>query len=265
MRAARVAQRDALQERHHHVGGGVVFPEAVDLDQRRMVEAGQQARLVDERAQADRVGLGERARAHRDLRPGAARGERRRHVFLERDLALERVVAGRGRRCRSRRRRARAGSRTRRSACPAAARRGRFRTAATEGLLRVGGWVLIESVGAATAPGDRELTAAPRPGPPSGGGRARSTASGVENSALPHRSHPQSMRNPWPPSSSTFPPARRSASPFPAASTPAPRCTGCAARARSPTPTPPTSASPTSPTTTTSRAGRCSTAPRRRA
>ena len=57
---ARVAQRDALQVRHHHVGGGVVFPEAVDLDQRRMVEAGQQPRLVDERAQADRVGLGER-------------------------------------------------------------------------------------------------------------------------------------------------------------------------------------------------------------
>ena len=36
-------------------------------------------------------------------------------------------------------------------------------------------------------------------------------------------------------------------------------------RARSPTPTPPTSASPTSPTTTRSRARRCSTAPRRRA
>ena len=54
------------------------------------------------------------------------------------------------------------------------------------------------------------------------------------------------------------PPRRpeRSASPSPAASTPAPRCTGCARRARFPTPTPPTSASPTSPTTTRSRAGR---------
>jgi argininosuccinate synthase len=42
-----------------------------------------------------------------------------------------------------------------------------------------------------------------------------------------------------------FPPARKSASPSPAASTPAPPCTGCAPRAPSPTPTPPTSGSPT--------------------
>ena len=44
-----------------------------------------------------------------------------------------------------------------------------------------------------------------------------------------------------------FPPARKSASRFPAASTRAPPCTGCAPRARSPSPTPPTSASPTRP------------------
>ena len=50
-----------------------------------------------------------------------------------------------------------------------------------------------------------------------------------------------------------FPPARRSASRFPAASTPAPRFTGCARRARFRTPTPPTSDSPTNPTTTRSR------------
>ena len=71
---------------------------------------------------------------------------------------------------------------------------------------------------------------------------------------LPFRLIPETP--PWPPSSKTSPPARRSASPFPAASTPAPRCTGCARRARSPTPTPPTWASPTSPTTTRSRARR---------
>ena len=91
---ARVAQRDALQVGHHHVGGGVVFPEPVDLHQRRVVEAGQQTRFVDERTQPDRVGLGERGRAHRDHRPHTARGERRRHVFLQRDLALQRVVLG---------------------------------------------------------------------------------------------------------------------------------------------------------------------------
>ncbi len=93
--AARVAQGHAPQVRHHHVRGGVVFPELVDLDQRRVVEAGEQTRLVDEGAQADRVGLlGERARAHRDPRAPAARRERRRHVLLERDVTLERVVPG---------------------------------------------------------------------------------------------------------------------------------------------------------------------------
>ncbi len=91
---AGIAQGDALEVGHHHVGGGVVFPETVDLDQRRMVEAGEQPRFVDERAQADRVGLGEGARADRDLRPRAARRQRGRHVFLERHLALERMVVG---------------------------------------------------------------------------------------------------------------------------------------------------------------------------
>ena len=58
--------------------------------------------------------------------------------------------------------------------------------------------------------------------------------------------------------------ARKSASRSRAASIPAPRCTGCARRARSRTPTPPTSGSPTRPTTTRSRARRWPTAPRRR-
>ena len=61
-----------------------------------------------------------------------------------------------------------------------------------------------------------------------------------------------------------FPPARRSASRFPAASTRARPCTGCAARARFRTRTPPTSASPTNRTTTRFRGARCSTAPKRR-
>ncbi len=57
-----------------------------------------------------------------------------------------------------------------------------------------------------------------------------------------------------------FPSARRSASRFPAVSTRAPRCTGCARRARFRTRTPRISASPTSRTTTRSRGARCSTA-----
>ena len=64
---------------------------------------------------------------------------------------------------------------------------------------------------------------------------------------------------------SLFPPARRSASRFPAASIRAPLCTGCARRARFRTRTPRTSASPTNPTTTRFRARRRSTAPSSRA
>ena len=67
-RAARRLQRRALVERHHHVGGAVGFPEAVDLDQRRVVEARQQPRLVDEAAQAGLEGLAVALGAHR--RPG---------------------------------------------------------------------------------------------------------------------------------------------------------------------------------------------------
>ena len=176
MRAARVAQGRALQERHHHVGGGVVFPEPVDLDQRRMVEAGEQPRLVDERAQADRVGLGERARAHRDLRPGAARGERGRHVFLERDLALERVVVGEVDDAEAadaehaqdlELAEARAGRQ---------ARRGRCREAAT-GRLAEGGRMGAHRVGGgAAARGSASLPQAPARRPPSAGGRAHASA-----------------------------------------------------------------------------------------
>ena len=91
-RAARIAQGAARQVRHHHVGGAVVFPESVHLDQRRVIEARQQPRLLDERAQPDGIRLGERAGAHRDHRAQTARGERGRHVLLERDLAFERMV-----------------------------------------------------------------------------------------------------------------------------------------------------------------------------
>ena len=69
----------------------------------------------------------------------------------------------------------------------------------------------------------------------------------------------------WRRFSARCPRGRRSASPSRAASTRAPRCTGCARRARSLTPTPRTSASRTSRTTPRSRARRSPTARRRRA
>jgi hypothetical protein len=90
--AAHLAKRSPLQVRHHHIGGGVVFPEAVHLDERGVVELGEQARLVDEGAQADRIGFAERPRTHRDLRARAARREGGRHVLLERDFALQRMI-----------------------------------------------------------------------------------------------------------------------------------------------------------------------------
>ena len=91
---AHLAQRAALVVGHHHVGGAVVLPEAIDLDQRRVVEAGQHARFVDERAQAEGKGLGHRGRSHRHRQVAAAAGQRARHVLLERHFALERMVPG---------------------------------------------------------------------------------------------------------------------------------------------------------------------------
>ena len=66
----RVLQRDALVERHHHVGGAVRLPEAVHLDQRRMVELRQQLGLVDEALQAglERVAMALGLRLHRSCR-----------------------------------------------------------------------------------------------------------------------------------------------------------------------------------------------------
>ena len=94
-RGERRLQRRSLVVRHHHVGGAVLFPEAVDLDQRRMVEAGEQARLVDEALQAGAEGVEMALRLDDDRRrAGDARGHRRRHVLLDRDLALQRVVPG---------------------------------------------------------------------------------------------------------------------------------------------------------------------------
>ncbi len=89
-----VLERDAFVERHHHVGGAVRLPEAIDLDQRRMVELGQQPRLVDEALQPGLEGLAVPLRLDRDLGAADALRQRRRHVFLERDAAAERMVVG---------------------------------------------------------------------------------------------------------------------------------------------------------------------------
>ena len=81
-------------EGHGHVGGVVGFPVAVHLHQARRVEAGQQARLVHERAQPQGERFGMRLAVQRHLGPAGAAHQRRGHVFLDRHLALQRVVEG---------------------------------------------------------------------------------------------------------------------------------------------------------------------------
>ena len=86
-------QSRALVERHHHVGGAVLLPEPVHLDQRRVVEAREQPGLVDEALQAGLEGLlvpvglddDGGGRVH-------ARRHRGRHVLLDRNAALQRMV-----------------------------------------------------------------------------------------------------------------------------------------------------------------------------
>ena len=90
--ASHIARGVAEQVRHHHVGGAVGFPEVIDLHQRRMIEAGQQPRFVDERSQAHRIRFGIGRRSHRHHLALAARRERARHVFLQRHRALQRMV-----------------------------------------------------------------------------------------------------------------------------------------------------------------------------
>ena len=43
-----LAERAAPVVRHHHVRGAVRLPELMNLDERRMIEAGEQPRFVDE-------------------------------------------------------------------------------------------------------------------------------------------------------------------------------------------------------------------------
>ena len=86
---ARVLQRLAAVVLHRHVGGRVAAPETVHLDQRPGVEAGEQPGFAEERFEPLGEGLGEAPAAQRDRRPCAAPGERRGHVLLDRDVAMQ--------------------------------------------------------------------------------------------------------------------------------------------------------------------------------
>ena len=110
-----------------------------------------------------------------------------------------------------------------------------------------------------TAPRRRQRSATGR------ASRAASRAAGMRMTAILRIICGLRRAAAWRRFSARCPGGRRSASPSRAASTRAPRCTGCARRARSPTPTPRTSASRTNRTTPRSRGRRSPTARRRRA
>jgi hypothetical protein len=91
-RPARLHERHAGAVLHRHVGGAVRLPEAVDANQRGMVEGREQARLVEERVERALELLGALRRAGPDDAGRAARGELAGHELLERDLAQQRVI-----------------------------------------------------------------------------------------------------------------------------------------------------------------------------
>ena len=84
----------AAHHRHGHVSGAVGLPEAQDLQQRRVVEAGQQLGLVDKGPQAEPKTLGVGLRAQRDTHGLGAAGQGGRHVLLDRDFAFKGMIEG---------------------------------------------------------------------------------------------------------------------------------------------------------------------------
>ena len=88
-------ERRPFVERHHHVGGAVLLPEAVHLDQRGMIEARQQPRLGDEALQAGLVAIQMAFRDHGHRgRAGGPGGHRDRQVFPDGDPAVQDRVPG---------------------------------------------------------------------------------------------------------------------------------------------------------------------------
>jgi hypothetical protein len=96
----RFPQRVASVEGHDHVGGAALLPEAVDLEQRRVVELGEQAGFVDEAAHAEVEGFPVSFGQGDDGAVVLSCRQRRREVLLDGDDAFER----RGPRLRRRRR-----------------------------------------------------------------------------------------------------------------------------------------------------------------
>ena len=84
-----LAQRLALDQRHHHVGGAVGFEEVVHPYDGRAVEPSQGAGLVEEAFAAPRklLGMVGRVRQHRGA--ALAQRQRRRQILLDGDVPME--------------------------------------------------------------------------------------------------------------------------------------------------------------------------------
>ena len=91
---ARVLQRLAGVVLHRHVRRRVAAPEAMHLDQRPVIEAGEQPCFAEERFEARCAKVSAKPlRAQRHRGALASPGQRRRHVLLDRDVAQQHVVA----------------------------------------------------------------------------------------------------------------------------------------------------------------------------
>lgn len=93
-RASHGLQRGTVQEGHRHVGGAVGFPEAMDLQHRRMREPGEQLGFVDERSQRVHEGFDVRFQSHRDSIPIGTFDQMPRHELLDGHFAVQRMVPG---------------------------------------------------------------------------------------------------------------------------------------------------------------------------
>ena len=85
-----LAQRLALDQRHHHIGSAVGLEEVEDAhDRRRPVEPRQGARLVEKTFAAPRKLLGMLGRVRQHRGAALAQRQRRRQILLDGDVAIE--------------------------------------------------------------------------------------------------------------------------------------------------------------------------------
>ncbi len=87
-------ERLTVQQRHHHVGGAVGLEKIEDADdRRRAVEPGEDTRLLEEAIAPPMEFLGQSGRPRQHRGAIFADRDRRRQIFLDRDISAERRIA----------------------------------------------------------------------------------------------------------------------------------------------------------------------------